>query len=245
MAMLSIDGAPQVKRSTVLLGFHPDAAREQVIFELADEWGWDLLGLEYLGGTIPADLSLSGALITDLPDGALAKELRRRRCPAVRFGRLPHPQDNKLPAVLPDQAAAGRMAAEHFVERRFKELGIVTYNASDPKMDHHALWSAFCERAEELGVRCHSHDTIRPEDSTLSNDERFALRAKRLAAWVGDIPKPVGILTIGDETAHTICSMCAKEKVSVPEDVAVLGRGNARACRLSPMPLSSVDSAEL
>lgn len=30
------------------------------------------------------------------------------------------------------QAKAGRLAAEHFVERRFGELGIVTYNASNP-----------------------------------------------------------------------------------------------------------------
>jgi len=245
MAMLGIDGAPRAERRRVLLGFRPDEAELAAIFELADDWNWHLLGLEYLGGSIPSDLALNGALITDLPDGALAEELRTRRCPAVRFGRLPHPQDNKLPAVLPDQAAAGRMAAEHFAERRFKELGIVTYNASNPTMDHHALWSAFSERAKELGVRCHSHDQIQPEDAALSKEERFSLRARRLAAWVGDIPKPVGILTISDEMAHTIYTMCAREKIRVPEDVALLGRGRGRACRLSPMPLSSVDMAEL
>jgi LacI family transcriptional regulator len=245
MEMLGIDGGPQAERQKVLLSFRPDEAQLAAILELANAWGWKLIGLEYLGGSIPSDLTLSGALIDDLPDSALAKELRRRRCPTVRFGRLPHPQDSKVPAVLPDQAAAGRLAAEHFVERRFKELGIVTYNASAPGQDHHALWSAFCERAGELGVRCHSHDHIQAGESTLSEEERFTRRAKALATWLNDIPKPVGIVTFGDEMAHTIYSMCAREKISVPEDVAVLGRGNSRACWLSPMPLSSIDSAEL
>jgi LacI family transcriptional regulator len=245
MTMLNMDGVPQAGRQKVLLGFRPDEAELAAIFELADAWNWHLLGLHYLGGAIPTDLVLNGALISDLPNGAMAEELRTRACPVVRFGKLPHPRDSVLPAVLPDQAAAGRMAAEHFVERRFKDLGIVTYNASNPLMDHHALWRAFCERARELGVRCHVHDQIQPEDAVLSNDERFALRAKRLAAWVADIPKPVGVFTISDEMAHTIYTMCASETISVPEDVAILGRGRGSASRLSPMPLSSVDMAEL
>ncbi|MBT3296822.1 MAG: substrate-binding domain-containing protein [Verrucomicrobia bacterium] len=245
MKQLNMDGMPQAGRQKVLLGFQPDEAELEAVFELADAWNWQLLGLGYLGGSIPSDLVLSGALIADLPGEALAEELRTRGCPAVRFGKLPHPQDNVLPAVLPDQAAAGRMAAEHFVERRFKELGIVTYNASNPDMDNHALWCAFCERAEELGVRCHSHEQIQPGDSVLSKEERFSQRASRLAAWVADIPKPVGILTASDEMAHTLYTMCAREKIRVPEDVAILGRGRGCACRLSLMPLSSVDMQEL
>jgi len=230
----------------MLLGFRPGERQIDLLFELADAWGWDLLSIDQLEGRIPPDLPLSGALITDLPNSALARELLKRGCPTVRLGRLPHPQDKKVPAVLPDQAKAGRLAAEHFVERRFKELGIVTYNASNPEMDHHALWRAFCERARELGVRCHTHDHHQPEnEEELSRDELFSQRAKRLSAWVAEIPKPVGVFTIGDDMADMICRMCAREKISVPDDVAILGRGNKSECRLSRIQLSSIDTADL
>lgn len=248
MATLSIDGLPLADRPTVLLGFEPDPQQMALIFELADEWGWDLLdlvSLEYLEGGIPSELPLGGALIKDLPDSALATELRSRGCPAVRLGRLPHPQDSKLPVVLPDQAAAGRLAAEHFVERRFKELGIVTYNASNPGMEHHPLWAAFCECAGELGVRSHTHDFMRPEDRTLSGEERFEKRAGRLAAWVGEIPKPVGVLTIGEDMAIQIYRMCLREHIQIPDEVALLSGNNKRHCRLTPMPMSGIDTEEL
>jgi len=245
MDRVGIYGALQAPRPKVLVWNRPDESQMALIFELADAWGWDLIGHEYLDEGIPPDLTLSGALITGLPDGALAGELRRRGCPAVRLGRLPHPGDNTLPVVLPDQAAAGRLAADHFVERRFKELGIVSYHASNPRMDHHALWSAFCEHAQELGVRCHSLDFHQQIDDELSAQERLPHRAKRLAAWLSDIPKPVGLFATGDEMALAIWRMCEREGIRVPEAVALLGGQNGRACRLSTMRLSSIDMGDL
>jgi LacI family transcriptional regulator len=246
MDMLGIDATLRAERPTVLLGFRPDDLAMELIFELADEWGWVLISLEQLDGQIPDDLTLGGALITDLPDGALAQELRERGCPAVRLGRLPHPGDDQLPVVLPDQAAAGRLAVDHLVERRFKDLAIVSYHASRFGMDHHDLWNAFCERADERGVHCHSHDQIHPDDKRrLSREDRFAVRAKRLAAWLAAIPKPVGVLTIGDDMADALCRMCMRESIRVPEEVAILGRGNQRECRLSRVQLSSIDMADL
>ncbi len=245
MRQLGIDGLPREKRPMVLLGFRPGERQMDLLFELANAWGWDLLSLDQLEGEIPADLKLAGALITDLPDSALAQELARRHCPAVRLGNFPHPQDHQLPAVLPDVAAAGRLAAEHFVERRFKELAIVTYEASNPKTHMHTLWSAYSERARELGAHCHSHDYHRIEDAGLSKEEKFALWAKRLAAWLADIPKPVGILTINDDMAHRISRMCTRERIRVPDDVAILGRGNKREYSLSLIQFSSIDMADL
>jgi len=140
MKQLSMNDLPWAERSTVLLGFRPGERQMDLIFELADAWGWNLVGLENLEGRIPDNLALDGALITGLPTGPLARKLRKRHCPAVRLGRFRHPQDHELPAVLPDLAAAGRMAADHFVERRFKELGIVTYEAGEPTQHYHPLW---------------------------------------------------------------------------------------------------------
>jgi len=245
MKRLSMDGLPRDNRSTVLLGFWPGERQMDLLFELANAWGWDLLSLDQLEGQIPADLNLAGALIRDLPDGELAKELRERGCPAVRLGNFPHSQDSKLPAVLPDVAAAGRLAAEHFVERRFKELAIVTHHGSAPGRPFHALWTAFTERTRELGVRCHFHDYMKAGEEKLTKEERFAQRARHLAVWLAEIPKPVGVFTLGDDIADMICRMCTREKIRVPDDVAILGRGDKRECRLSLIQLSSIDMADL
>ena len=59
---------PRDERPAVLLGFLPGERQMDLLFELANAWGWDLLSLDQLEGEIPAVLKLAGALITDLPD---------------------------------------------------------------------------------------------------------------------------------------------------------------------------------
>ena len=245
MDMRNIYGTPHTGRQRVLLGFEPDDSQMDLLFELADEWGWELLDHGLLGGSIPADLELSGALIKSLPDSPLAEELRERGCPTVRLGRLTHRLDHELPAVLPDQVAAGRLAAEHFAERRYKDLGIVSSRASSAGEDFHILWTAFLERAKELGARAHYHDYWVPADVSRSKEARYERRTEALAAWLAEIPKPVGILVISDWVALRVRSMCMKAGVSIPDDVALLGVGNSRYCRLSTMHLSSIDMADL
>lgn len=95
-------------------------AAGHAIAEQADAFGWDLLDLRFTLGSLPADRPTAGALLGCLPTDPLAQHLRKIACPAVRLGRLPHPRDALPPAVLPDPSAIGRLAAEHFAERRFR-----------------------------------------------------------------------------------------------------------------------------
>ena len=45
----------------------------------------------------------------------------------------------------------------------------------------------------------------------------------RLQAWLRDLPRPCGVFAANDEVAHLVRGVCAKEGLSIPDDVAVVG----------------------
>ncbi len=53
MDRVGIYGALQAPRPKVLVWNRPDELQMALIFELADAWGWDLIGHEYLEDGIP------------------------------------------------------------------------------------------------------------------------------------------------------------------------------------------------
>ncbi len=114
--------------------------------------GWTLADLRLCGGRPPPGLVCQGAIVSDMPDSGLVAALRQTGCTVVRLGRLPHPQDASLPAVLSDFAAAGRLAAEHFSERQFSHVGYVGFQ---PWSDAKGLYDAFHAQAIALGMESH------------------------------------------------------------------------------------------
>jgi len=87
---------------------------------------------------VPLDLTLTGAgtlaritpqmAVVDVldPRSALSRELIRSNCPVVRFGNSSGaPSDDIGPAVLRDLDAEARVAAQHFSDRGFKDVGYV------------------------------------------------------------------------------------------------------------------------
>lgn len=227
-------------RPLVLLsGLSMDLVRGAV--ELVREWEWDLRGAWITPDEWPADKSVAGALIGELPTAPLGQRLLKERCPAVRFGNYPHPDDKALPAVLPDRAAAGRLAAEHFAARGFRNVAYVGFDPTDPGADSHRMYLAFRQRAEALGMAFHVKSlVVRDVDVQPGYTKRIAA----LADWLKTLPSPVGVFSYDDMMATRILLACAKAGLTVPEEVALLGYGNSVQCELTPVGLSSVDPAD-
>ena len=62
-----------------------------------------------------------------------------------------------------------------------------------------------------------------------------------MAAWVRDLPRPVGVLACYDIKAQQLLDVCRELSVAVPEEIAVIGVDNDQLlCDLSDPPLSSV-----
>ena len=130
------------------------------------------------------------------------------------------------------------MAAEHFLERRFENIGFVMQEPPHWKGSRgEATYKGLQRRVQEAGV-----NGLPPLFLPGPEGADATLRQHRFAAWLDDIPRPVGILVWRDVFAGYVCAMCRQHGVAVPEEVAVLGIGNIRLlCKISPCPLSSID----
>lgn len=201
----------------------------------ADSRGWRLLNTFYSG--LPRGIDLRGALVTVMPDSEVVLQLRERGIPVVRLGRLPHPEDVWVPAVLPDLLAQGRMAAEHFSERGFRD---VVYFGRQPWSDARLLYEGFCGRAEALGMTCHLFRSRGVSGE--SKAERQSRWRGEFTTWVRGIPKPVGVFASGDWQAAAQCAWVELGGMQLPDDVAVLSRGNIHSICETNMPtISSLD----
>lgn len=202
--------------------------------------GWDPLDVDLTGQEFLSAIRPQFAIVNGLPDDPLCVKLRDLGCKIVRLGRLSHPMDDLMPAVLPDYIAQGRLAAEHFAERGFRHVG---YVGSNPFGDMKDLYEGMRSRAEELGLECHLLQfTTSTERDPTPGRERFASRMAALKLWVAKVPGPLGVFTYSDRKAFTLCTMCRHAGLVVPENIAILGSGNDEAtCECAPVALSSID----
>ena len=232
----AIAGAPAARRKTLTVALLTRPNRW--LRAEAQARGWRLVHLEYCNYILPAGLTANGALV-DLPTRhprirVLLPKLRA----VVRIGTTPSPEDERVPCILPDQAAEGRGAAEHFAERGFRHVG---YVGSRPLGLLKTLFESFRERAAELGMACHLFQV--PVDGI--GEDPFAAMAKKQDAftgWLRTLPRPVGLLAPTDARAARYCAWAIEAGFNLPAEVALLGRGNQADVCESMMPsLSSVD----
>ena len=238
--------APGAKRPPVVVLLEPMFYREQRrIIQRAMELGWRVIDLVYYDRRLPAGLSPDGALVRRLWHEPVVRSLRKVGCPIVRCGSFPNPHDDVLPAVVRDLPAAGRLAAEHFVDRNFHHVGFV--GGGTPLSTFEPTYEAFRARAVELGCECHlfAYSPLAAEASALSADERRHLRDHEIVEWVKALPKPVGIVGFSSEMGARICVRCLDAGLKVPGEVAVLSLGDDPVtCQCTPLPLSAIDLGE-
>lgn len=191
-------------------------------------------------GDMPADLTPRGAIVDMLPTHAHVRSLLDQQIHVVRIGLFPHPDDHLMPAVIPEWTSTGRLAAEHFAERDFKHVAFVGH---EPWGDLQDTYEAFAGRASELGCSCHLMQVpLKVEDETGDDAvSRWKVRQARFTEWLETLPMPVGLLAISDRIADRYRFWVTEAGLRVPEDVAVMGIGNAEVlCQCTPVPITSV-----
>ncbi len=144
-----------------------------------------------------------------------------------------------FPSVLPDNAAVGRIAAEHLLQRGYEHFaycGFIGHGYAEARL------SSFTARLRESGYEVAVNRSLPPQERA----EQWEQRQSKLAAWVAALPKPVGLMCCNDTRARHVTQACHTAGVRVPEDVAIIGADNDELiCAMSNPPLSSIDvSAE-
>ena len=150
-----------------------------------------------------------------------------------------HYPDLPLPLVATDFRLLGRMAAEHFLERQFNHFARVDYWSTNSRHSSNLHIAGFRSRLRESGF-----DFRHFEIPLIKDDAVFfeldSMPAD-LVAWVTALPRPCGVHTVDDTLGAGIVELCISNGIKVPEEIAVLGAGNAfTPCNLSEPQLSSI-----
>lgn len=139
-----------------------------------------------------------------------------------------------MPLVIPDHKAVAEMAANHLLERHFRNFAFVGVER--------AHWSklrrdALVEVLRRSGFSCHVYSPL----SRRRFLESWEGGQQDLGEWLSELPKPVGVVVAHDLRALCVLDACRRRGLAVPEQVAVVGADNDEPlCALGDPPLSSV-----
>jgi LacI family transcriptional regulator len=140
----------------------------------------------------------------------------------------------KMPSVIADPTAIAREAADHLLERHFRNFAFVGVEG--------AFWSklrqeAFTQIIQQAGFPCHVYSPIL-RDRIL---EGWEDEQSHLAEWLQNLPKPIGVMAAQDGRALHVLDACRRKGMAVPDDVAVIGVDNDETfCSVGNPALSSV-----
>ncbi len=156
--------------------------------------------------------------------------LRKSKIPAITVTHLPDPDGP--PAVVVDNRAVGRMAAEYLSNLGLKQLAFVGARNAIYSVHRGEGFHAGCDARR---LPCIDFDVNNFGGPETPDDEA-------LAEFIRTLPDPIGILAVNDRRALSVSRACRQVGRRIPESVALLGVDNeAETCRLCDPPLSSID----
>ena len=137
--------------------------------------------------------------------------------------------------IRTDDEAVGRLAAHYFFRRGYRHLaycGDAAYEGSILREKGMRLMSA------RLGTSFH-----RNQASSLDLAGRNPRGERtRIARWLRQLPRPVGIFVLSDEVCQHLVELCERAGLDVPDEVAVLGANiDQTHLALSSMQISSIE----
>lgn len=140
-----------------------------------------------------------------------------------------HPESE----IRADSVQAGRLAAEHFLERGFRRFGFCGYRGRPWSFERQ---QGFTERLQEAGFDCNIYEPRQwLRAPAWDREQSMVLR------WLKSLPRPVAVMACNDIRGRQVLETCLLAGLRVPDEVAVVGADDdSLFCSLSNPPLSSV-----
>ncbi|MFA6547084.1 MAG: DNA-binding transcriptional regulator [Limisphaerales bacterium] len=172
-------------------------------------------------------------------DGILTRTFTQETADLIAASGLPAVElrsthlNTSLPFVGMDNHLVGRMVAEHFFERGYRQFG--AYSLHTERFFEERVRN-FVSTVDALGCAC----SLLPETTSDSAADWEQSQA-RLIAWLSGLPKPVGVFAANDQLGVRLLDACQRAGIAVPEEVAVVGAENEETlCAFATPPLTSV-----
>jgi LacI family transcriptional regulator len=177
-------------------------------------------------------------------DGIIARVVDEKSARLLRASGLPvvnikaNAENCLGPALVAnDQPAIGRLAAEHFLERGFRDFAFVGATGF-PWSD--ARQAGYEKTLKDFGFPCTSPPRSRVR-LMRGRDGALGQEIPAVADWLRGLPKPLAVFAADDFMALDLLNACRLAGIAVPEEVAVLGVDNETAiCEFSDPALSSI-----
>ena len=209
----------------------------------------------------------ANGVIGRIQSARIARKVLASRLPviAIDLSEEQLARDNplsKISEIRADSRQAGRLAAEHFLERGFRNFAFCGYQGR--------IWSrqrqeGFCERLCEAGFSCNVYEPqcsphtpcarrragrVGAASMPRTRSVRATLEQRSLswsaeqpmvAAWLKSLPNPVAIMACSDIRGRQVSEASLAQGLCVPDDVAIVGVDDDHLiCNLTNPPLSSV-----
>jgi len=115
-----------------------------------------------------------------------------------------------VPWVDVDQAAVGRLAAEHLLERGLQHFGFFSLHGA---YFSNARCDAAVRRLQQAGFSCAVYDQPESKPST---------QITALTSWLRTLPHPIGIISVSSYHSQELLAAVRCLGLTVPEDVAIV-----------------------
>ncbi|MCR5752475.1 MAG: substrate-binding domain-containing protein [Kiritimatiellae bacterium] len=224
-----------MQRKNVLVMVSPMShPRMQGIARFAREHDWNLMIQDRLGYH-PLAWNGDGVIATLRSDAVTVScisRLMKRGVPVVDLT-ISRP-DVSVPRVTSDHEAIGRLAAEHFMERNFRN---VVWFSADWGNVHAMRFSGLSRGLGQSPARW-----VLAESLPKSRQRDWTTFKKQLRKMLETERKPVAVLSYDETDGARLLNAALELNISVPEELAILTIGNNRViCENQSVPLSSID----
>ncbi|MFO1438579.1 MAG: substrate-binding domain-containing protein [Verrucomicrobiaceae bacterium] len=176
-------------------------AAHSIIHEKVIPWGWEG----------------DGVLAWLAADDELARFVMSVKKPTVDFSL----RRAELPFahVVQDHALTGGMVAAHFLERGLRHFAIYSDSENWSQMQRGEAFE------RHLRQRGHACEAWRWDDKTTRSPQRriWAARRRWLVEHLRSAPKPLALFALNGSLAVEAHELCADAKISVPQEVAIVG----------------------
>jgi len=154
------------------------------------------------------------------------------KTPAVYLDRNPKTLDTPAFCVSHDSKATAQVAARELLSLRLTSYAYVPW--PEPR-----FWSEERETGFSAALKLNGKGYARFEGKVRAGDT-IRLQS-RLAEWLVGLAKPVGVFAANDAMAAHVLAAAGHAKLSVPQEVAVIGvDNNEMACENTHPSLSSI-----
>lgn len=227
-----------MKQKSVLILTQPmSAVRLGGIARFARQHGWHLVIADRLS-RLPIGWTGDGALVSARGDKATLDFIRgliRRRIPVVDLT-IDHPEI-RVPRASGDHAACGRLAAEHFLSRHYRNA---VWFSTIWSHSHGLRYRGFAE-AWRTGTGHLPEKWVLSESLTEKEFDNWKLFTRSLVKLIRTAPKPLAVLGYDDADAARVLTACLEADIPVPGEVAIMGIGDDTVvCENQAVPITSV-----